>query len=53
MDDSKNLYSTWMWVIKDEHFLEAGYPEDSFARSRCAADASRGERSSDCHAVLI
>lgn len=29
MDDSKNLYSAWMWMIKDEHFLEAGYPEDS------------------------
>src|SRR5215472_4122320 len=29
MDDSKNLYSAWMWMIKDERFLEAGYPEDS------------------------
>ena len=29
IDDSKNLYSAWMRMIKDEHFLEAGYPEDS------------------------
>jgi hypothetical protein len=29
MDDSKNLYSALMWMIKEEHFLEAGYPEDS------------------------